>query len=688
MRIYRMRMALGLFVAVFVVTGCTGAPTPTPTAEVAMPDVVVATESTDASGYATVELDGRVYEVQLLTEDPDADLADSDVAIAQMGHNFFLWVSDPAGNYFPASELAGEMPSPESAIVVWLTPVAESDTSARVVETALDMTALSGGEALDTAEFLAARQDDLASGDFVTLIIELTDRGELPGEVSVYSLPVDSAYLLTQSGDAPRADIAHYVIVSTRDPAMAEAPDEFIQAVGDLVDDLGTANVPDWLIGSEHQQTAARLHWTYMPYYRFEGIACDTAGAAIEQVVAYLALQPDPELATYSTLPDSTSIEEGMVVVTSPAQDELWYTSQESSILTVWYCDQVTLVEEPVEEEVAEAPEEEAEEPAEEEAVPAEEPTFQAVVDVASVVRAGPGITYPVLTTLAADTQVTALGTDPEVDWVQIAIPDSDARGWIFADLLTLEEFDLADLPTIADIPAPPPSAPAVQVTPSGCVLPRIELWAAELAPEGADHVWQLVYRVSGATEVRIFDNVMTNPVAATFPIYGDEDANWVLTALYNSPGCYVERNIDVDVEHLPPAGTYSDPAHGFPRLGTGDVQVTLFWSGQADLDLHVIDPTGVEIYSGNMYSPTGGILDGDVNWPCGPGPSPVENVFWPTGGAPSGEYRVRVHYYRDCKDQGPVNWTLTVRLGGALIATHTGTITEGQMVDVMTFYR
>jgi hypothetical protein len=218
-------------------------------------------------------------------------------------------------------------------------------------------------------------------------------------------------------------------------------------------------------------------------------------------------------------------------------------------------------------------------------------------------------------------------------------------------------------------------------------VLPRIELWAAELAPDHADHVWQLVYRVSGATELHVFDNVMSNPVAGTFPIYGSDDANWVLTASH-SPGCYVERNINVVVDELPPAGTYTTAMQGFPQLGMGDVQVTLHWSGEADLDLHVIDPFGEEVYSGHMYSSSGGVLDGDVNWPCGPGPAPVENVFWPRGGAPSGEYRVLVNYYEDCKNQGPVDWTVMVRVDGNLVASQTGRISEGQTVHAVTFYK
>src|SRR5205085_2107616 len=43
------------------------------------------------------------------------------------------------------------------------------------------------------------------------------------------------------------------------------------------------------------------------------------------------------------------------------------------------------------------------------------------------------------------------------------------------------------------------------------------------------------------------------------------------------------------------------------PPLGTGDVQVTLRWSGTSDLDLHVTDPAGAEINFSTPTSPRGG---------------------------------------------------------------------------------
>ncbi|MDX1440320.1 MAG: hypothetical protein R3284_10510, partial [Rubricoccaceae bacterium] len=84
------------------------------------------------------------------------------------------------------------------------------------------------------------------------------------------------------------------------------------------------------------------------------------------------------------------------------------------------------------------------------------------------------------------------------------------------------------------------------------------------------------------------------------------------------------------------------------PQLGTGDVQVTLRWDTQADIDLHVTDPSGEEIFYGHTQSASGGQLDVDANAGCSNDPQ-VENIYWPTGGAPSGTYQLSVNYFGAC---------------------------------------
>lgn len=97
-------------------------------------------------------------------------------------------------------------------------------------------------------------------------------------------------------------------------------------------------------------------------------------------------------------------------------------------------------------------------------------------------------------------------------------------------------------------------------------------------------------------------------------------------------------------------------------HLGTGDVQVTLFWKGADDVDLHVIDPLGQRVYFGNNQVSGGGRLDLDMN--AGEAPwstNAQENIYWPFGSAPQGRYRVLVHHYR--RNGGPNAIPFTLRI-------------------------
>jgi hypothetical protein len=103
--------------------------------------------------------------------------------------------------------------------------------------------------------------------------------------------------------------------------------------------------------------------------------------------------------------------------------------------------------------------------------------------------------------------------------------------------------------------------------------------------------------------------------------------------------------------------------------LGTGDVQITLEWFSNADLDLAVTDPTGDRLSFGNRGpNATGGQLDVDSNVGCPDGVSSgVENVFWPPGGAPAGAYVVEVNGFSvGSGGCGGGDYILTIRVAGA----------------------
>jgi len=133
----------------------------------------------------------------------------------------------------------------------------------------------------------------------------------------------------------------------------------------------------------------------------------------------------------------------------------------------------------------------------------------------------------------------------------------------------------------------------------------------------------------------------------------------------------FVEANREELESLMPPEpvdpGEFTVPTD----LGSGDVQVTLFWTAPVDLDLKVTDPSGFQISYSDRTSPSGGHLDRDANFPCGSNTtsSPVENIFWPEGKAPRGSYDIRVGYTGPCSTTGgPVDFTLIVRIGGRTV--------------------
>ena len=120
----------------------------------------------------------------------------------------------------------------------------------------------------------------------------------------------------------------------------------------------------------------------------------------------------------------------------------------------------------------------------------------------------------------------------------------------------------------------------------------------------------------------------------------------------------------------------------------SGDVQATLIWYTTADLDLMVEDPDGYEIYYGSTTSPSGGQLDVDANGYCDYlTTTPVENIYWDYGAAPSGYYRVYIVYSLVCENEGDVDYTVIVLVDG-VTQEFSGTISPYETVDIYEFTR
>jgi hypothetical protein len=125
-------------------------------------------------------------------------------------------------------------------------------------------------------------------------------------------------------------------------------------------------------------------------------------------------------------------------------------------------------------------------------------------------------------------------------------------------------------------------------------------------------------------------------------------------------------------VEGVNGLGPFAAQTVRIVRVGTGDVQINVAWSGASDVDLSVEDPSGFILYYGAKRSDSGGSLDLDSNAACNIDGKNAENVVWPTNVAPSGPYKVTVRYFDDC-GVARSDWVVTVQLRGQAPQTFTG---------------
>lgn len=106
-------------------------------------------------------------------------------------------------------------------------------------------------------------------------------------------------------------------------------------------------------------------------------------------------------------------------------------------------------------------------------------------------------------------------------------------------------------------------------------------------------------------------------------------------------------------------------------NLPQGVVEVSLFWSTTADLQLLVRDPVGESVFDDNPLATSGGILQEVGNADCVPVTSgaPVSYVYWPPSSLRPGTYEVEVWYQDPCSDfPAPVNFTLQIEVDGVVV--------------------
>lgn len=96
-----------------------------------------------------------------------------------------------------------------------------------------------------------------------------------------------------------------------------------------------------------------------------------------------------------------------------------------------------------------------------------------------------------------------------------------------------------------------------------------------------------------------------------------------------------------------------------------GVLRCSLGWFNYDDLDIHVVEPGGNEIYYSRKISSTGGNLDVDMNVGSPGSRSAVENIVWSDlSKMKEGKYKVFIHQYKQREDID-VGFEVEIEYGG-----------------------
>ncbi|MCC6644320.1 MAG: hypothetical protein IT374_01955 [Polyangiaceae bacterium] len=128
-----------------------------------------------------------------------------------------------------------------------------------------------------------------------------------------------------------------------------------------------------------------------------------------------------------------------------------------------------------------------------------------------------------------------------------------------------------------------------------------------------------------------------------------------------------------VDAEGRPGPSTSRALRVSAPAVPSGALVVSLRWDSDADLDLHVVDALGREIWKGDIETPApdAASLDLDSNAGCVGDGRRRESVTW-AARPRAGRYVVKVDTFSLCA-AGAASWRVEAWLDGAVVARATG---------------
>jgi hypothetical protein len=189
---------------------------------------------------------------------------------------------------------------------------------------------------------------------------------------------------------------------------------------------------------------------------------------------------------------------------------------------------------------------------------------------------------------------------------------------------------------------------------------------------------------ITGGSSIRTVS--AAQPFTSIIVVIDGVDGYWQITL----PGAVTTQDLLVTLAQNIPLGTFTiqvaaGGTGGFGGydtelvpvvvVGTGQLQVSVRWDVNSDVDLYVVEPgtSGEEIYYGNPSSASGGTLDLDSNPACVLDNIRNENITW-SGTPPSGTFTVRVNLYDECSTT-TTHYVVTIRRQSQPPLTYQGTL-------------
>ena len=133
-------------------------------------------------------------------------------------------------------------------------------------------------------------------------------------------------------------------------------------------------------------------------------------------------------------------------------------------------------------------------------------------------------------------------------------------------------------------------------------------------------------------------------------------------------------------------SGEFKDCTSRPESPSTGDVQILLSWNNYNDLDLVCTDPNNETLWFKNKSVASGGKLEIDMNVEYPDSKTPIENIYWPSGGAPNGTYNVYLVYYKKHLEINETPYKIKVKHGDKTEVFSGNIMLENNSIPICTF--